>query len=40
MFRYIQFYQESNVTVTHVGFLNEPELSYDHHSLRFSAVLV
>lgn len=25
--RYIQFYQEANVSITHVGFLNEPELT-------------
>lgn len=25
--RYIQFYQEANVTITHVGFLNEPDLT-------------
>ena len=25
--RYIQFYKEANVTITHVGFLNEPELT-------------
>lgn len=26
--RYVQFYQEANVTITHLGFINEPELTY------------
>lgn len=26
--QYIKFYQQSNVTITHVGFLNEPEFRY------------
>ncbi|OIW28300.1 glycoside hydrolase [Coniochaeta ligniaria NRRL 30616] len=32
--RYIQFYQESNVTITHVGFLNEPDLTTSYASMR------
>ncbi|KAK3688277.1 glycoside hydrolase family 30 protein [Podospora appendiculata] len=35
--RYIQFYKESNVTITHLGFLNEPELTTSYASMRSSA---
>ncbi|OAA66524.1 glycoside hydrolase family 30 protein [Niveomyces insectorum RCEF 264] len=34
--RYIQFYKEANVTITHVGFLNEPELTTQYASMRSS----
>ncbi|CAK7213081.1 GH30 xylanase [Sporothrix bragantina] len=34
--RYIQFYQEANVSITHVGFLNEPELTTSYASMRSS----
>ncbi|CAK7204238.1 GH30 xylanase [Sporothrix eucalyptigena] len=34
--RYIQFYQEANVSITHVGFLNEPELTTQYASMRSS----
>ena len=26
-YRYVKFYQQSNVSITHLGFLNEPELT-------------
>lgn len=26
-YRYVEFYQQSNVTITHLGFINEPELT-------------
>jgi O-glycosyl hydrolase len=32
--RYIQFYNEANVTISHVGFLNEPELTTSYASMR------
>ncbi|KAL2173425.1 glycoside hydrolase family 30 protein [Thermothelomyces heterothallicus CBS 202.75] len=35
--KYVEFYQESNVTVTHLGFINEPELTTSYASMRFSA---
>ncbi|KAJ6479633.1 glycoside hydrolase [Mycena sanguinolenta] len=31
--QYIKFYQQSNVTITHVGFLNEPEYSPTYSSM-------
>ncbi|KAF7334598.1 Glycoside hydrolase [Mycena venus] len=31
--QYIKFYQQSNVTITHVGFLNEPEFSPTYSSM-------
>ncbi|KAK0609220.1 glycoside hydrolase superfamily [Bombardia bombarda] len=35
--RYIQLYKESNVTITHLGFLNEPELTTSYASMRSTA---
>ncbi|KAK3379178.1 glycoside hydrolase family 30 protein [Lasiosphaeria ovina] len=35
--RYIQYYKEANVTITHVGFLNEPELTTSYASMRSNA---
>ncbi|KAK4236534.1 GH30 family xylanase [Achaetomium macrosporum] len=35
--RYVQFYQEANVTITHLGFINEPELTTSYASMRLSA---
>ncbi|KAH8907287.1 glycoside hydrolase [Coniochaeta sp. PMI_546] len=32
--RYIQFYQESGIDVTHIGFLNEPDLSTSYASMQ------
>ncbi|KAI1493570.1 glycoside hydrolase family 30 protein [Biscogniauxia mediterranea] len=34
--QYIKYYQEANVTITHVGFINEPELTTSYASMRFS----
>ncbi|KAF8169272.1 glycoside hydrolase [Mycena galopus ATCC 62051] len=31
--QYIKFYQQSNITITHVGFLNEPEYSPSYSSM-------
>ncbi|KAK0636597.1 glycoside hydrolase family 30 protein [Bombardia bombarda] len=35
--KYIQLYKESNVTITHLGFLNEPELTTSYASMRSTA---
>ncbi|KAM7200823.1 glycoside hydrolase family 30 protein [Rhypophila sp. PSN 637] len=35
--RYVQFYREANVTITHLGFINEPELTTSYASMRFTA---
>ncbi|KAK4251390.1 GH30 family xylanase [Corynascus novoguineensis] len=35
--KYVEFYEQSNVTVTHLGFINEPELTTSYASMRFSA---
>jgi O-glycosyl hydrolase len=32
--QYIKYYEAENITITHVGFLNEPDLTYDTSSLR------
>ncbi|KAI0813783.1 glycoside hydrolase family 30 protein [Xylaria sp. FL0064] len=34
--QYIKYYLEANVTITHVGFLNEPELTTSYASMRSS----
>ncbi|KAI0593103.1 glycoside hydrolase family 30 protein [Biscogniauxia sp. FL1348] len=34
--QYIKYYQEANVTITHLGFINEPELTTSYASMRFS----
>ncbi|KAI0520721.1 glycoside hydrolase family 30 protein [Xylaria bambusicola] len=36
--QYIKFYLEANVTITHVGFLNEPELTTSYASMRSSGM--
>ncbi|KAM7195323.1 glycoside hydrolase family 30 protein [Naviculisporaceae sp. PSN 640] len=35
--RYVQFYREANVTITHLGFINEPELTTSYASMRLTA---
>ncbi|KAI0105335.1 glycoside hydrolase family 30 protein [Nemania sp. FL0031] len=34
--QYVKYYQEANVTITHLGFLNEPELTTSYASMRSS----
>ncbi|KAI1208499.1 glycoside hydrolase family 30 protein [Annulohypoxylon truncatum] len=34
--QYIKYYLESNVTITHLGFVNEPDLTTSYASMRFS----
>ncbi|KAI0831031.1 glycoside hydrolase family 30 protein [Hypoxylon sp. FL0890] len=34
--QYIKFYLEANVTITHLGFVNEPDLTTSYASMRFS----
>ncbi|KAI1170634.1 glycoside hydrolase family 30 protein [Nemania sp. FL0916] len=34
--QYVKYYLESNVTITHLGFLNEPELTTSYASMRSS----
>ncbi|KAI0379260.1 glycoside hydrolase family 30 protein [Hypomontagnella monticulosa] len=34
--QYIRYYQEANVTITHLGFVNEPDLTTSYASMRMS----